>query len=127
MIPASIDFVCQTNADCGEEFLVRDGNNSIDTVGLRVKLTARLHPTGSVLFVLNDVGAVNSQGVRFLPGGVLQIVIDKETAVSAYETASITQVNSNTVQIVHDVLVTYPDGFVETWGHGLISIEHGVG
>lgn len=128
MIPARLDFPCRTNADYTEEFSASASGIPVDLTGYSAVLTARLSVTDDVLFTLATVTS-DIEGLRFVEpaNGIISIRVDRDTLSAAYDAVATYAQLGDTVNIIHDVKFTAPNGDVEVWFEGVIAIKKGVG
>lgn len=128
MIPARLDFPCRTNADYTEEFSASAGGIPVDLTGYSAVLTARLNVTDDVLFTLTTITS-DIEGLYFIEpaNGIVSIRVDRGTLSAAYDAVVTYAQAGNGVNIIHDVKFTAPNGDVEVWFEGVITIKKGVG
>lgn len=116
MIPATIDFPCQANADYAEQLFFHVDGVPLDLSGISFDMQIRRYPNGPFMFqvVITIVDA---------PGGKIEIYVPQNIMDTMYDQAS---VNMNVVTLSHDLRAIHSDGFIEPWAKGTFSIEPGV-
>lgn len=128
MLPVDLPLFFSTNADHVEEIPVTNNGEPVDLTGYLFQTRfKRNHSEAESLFELNTV-APELQGWHVIEPtlGVLRLRVNAATLNIAFNKVSTGFNNGGVVKIVHDLLVTHPDGLVELWAQGVATIRKGI-